>query len=141
MDIQVQLTAYREDVMTSMMYMASHPRSHALFLMMAVHETKQGDNARLTPGVPGVPGVPSRCTSKSGTQYFGRRGNATALYTHPQRSIMSDPYLLRARYTSFRILVISRANAGKTTLLQRVCNTTEDPCIYDENNKNLGECS
>ena len=48
-----------------------------------------------------------------------------------------DPYDLRAKYTRFRILVIGRANAGKTTLLQRVCNTTEDPCIYDESNKNL----
>ena len=48
-----------------------------------------------------------------------------------------DAYLLRATYTRFRILVIGRANAGKTTLLQRVCNTTEDPCIYNENNKNL----
>ena len=48
-----------------------------------------------------------------------------------------DPHDLRATYTRFRILVIGRANAGKTTLLQRVCNTTEDLCIYDENNKNL----
>ena len=48
----------------------------------------------------------------------------------------NDPYGLRAKYTHFRILVIGRANAGKTTLLQRVCNTTEDPCIYDDN-KNL----
>ena len=54
-------------------------------------------------------------------------------------TIMSDrdPYDLRATYTRFRILVIGRANSGKTTLLQRICNTTEDPCIYDENNKNL----
>ena len=48
-----------------------------------------------------------------------------------------DVYDLRATYTRFRILVIGRANAGKTTLLQRVCNTTEDSFIYDENNKNL----
>ena len=48
-----------------------------------------------------------------------------------------DYYHLRARYIRFRILVIGRTDAGKTTLLQRVCNTTEDPCIYDENNKNL----
>ncbi|KDR86076.1 hypothetical protein GALMADRAFT_150392 [Galerina marginata CBS 339.88] len=39
---------------------------------------------------------------------------------------------LRAKYTHFRILVIGRANAGKTTLLKRVCNTTEEPSIYDE---------
>jgi hypothetical protein len=37
---------------------------------------------------------------------------------------------LRATYTHFRILVIGRANAGKTTLLKRVCNTKEDP-VYD----------
>jgi len=49
-----------------------------------------------------------------------------------------DPvYNLRMRYSRFRILVIGRANAGKTTLLQKVCNTTEDPCIYDENDQNL----
>ena len=56
----------------------------------------------------------------------------------PQTTTMSDrnAYDLRAKYTRFRILVIGRANAGKTTLLQRVCNTTEDPCIYDDD-KNL----
>jgi hypothetical protein len=34
---------------------------------------------------------------------------------------------LRAKYTHFRVLVIGRANAGKTTLLKRVCKTEEDP--------------
>jgi len=48
-----------------------------------------------------------------------------------------EPAKLRGKYTHFRILVIGRANAGKTTLLKRVCNTTEDPCIYDEKNNNL----
>jgi GTP-binding protein EngB required for normal cell division len=56
--------------------------------------------------------------------------------------MMSDSDLdpledLRTKYSCFRILVIGRANAGKTTLLQRVCKTTEDPCIYDENGQNL----
>ena len=61
-----------------------------------------------------------------------------SLYSYPQTTMMSDsdPYYLQAKYTHFRILVIGRANAGKTTLLQRVCNTTEDPCIYDDD-KNL----
>ncbi|KAI6043196.1 hypothetical protein EDC04DRAFT_3088128 [Pisolithus marmoratus] len=31
----------------------------------------------------------------------------------------------------FRILVMGRANAGKTTLLQRVCNTVDNPEIFD----------
>jgi len=30
----------------------------------------------------------------------------------------------------FRVLIIGRANAGKTTILQRVCNTTEGPKVY-----------
>ncbi|KAI5988205.1 GTP-binding protein, partial [Pisolithus albus] len=31
----------------------------------------------------------------------------------------------------FRILVMGRANSGKTTILQRVCNTTDQPEIYN----------
>ena len=30
----------------------------------------------------------------------------------------------------FRILIIGRANSGKTSILQRVCDTTESPVIY-----------
>ncbi|KAN0129493.1 hypothetical protein V8E53_012675 [Lactarius tabidus] len=30
----------------------------------------------------------------------------------------------------FRVLIIGRANAGKTTILQRVCDTTESPIVY-----------
>ena len=30
----------------------------------------------------------------------------------------------------FRVLIIGRANAGKTSILQRVCDTTENPTIY-----------
>ncbi|KAF8266000.1 hypothetical protein EI94DRAFT_1803644 [Lactarius quietus] len=32
----------------------------------------------------------------------------------------------------FRVLVVGRANAGKTSILQRVCETTESPTIYRE---------
>ena len=35
------------------------------------------------------------------------------------------------RIGRFRILVIGRSNAGKTTLLQRVCNTTDLPEIFN----------
>ncbi|KAH9028960.1 hypothetical protein EDB85DRAFT_2291030 [Lactarius pseudohatsudake] len=31
---------------------------------------------------------------------------------------------------SFRVLIIGRANAGKTSILQRMCDTTESPIIY-----------
>ena len=30
----------------------------------------------------------------------------------------------------FRVLIIGRANAGKTSILRRVCGTTENPVIY-----------
>ncbi|KAI9464655.1 hypothetical protein HD554DRAFT_2026427 [Boletus coccyginus] len=30
----------------------------------------------------------------------------------------------------FRVLIVGRANAGKTSILQRVCETTESPKIY-----------
>jgi hypothetical protein len=31
---------------------------------------------------------------------------------------------------NFRVLIIGRAKAGKTSILQRVCETTENPAIY-----------
>ncbi|KAG2104711.1 uncharacterized protein F5147DRAFT_638265 [Suillus discolor] len=42
-----------------------------------------------------------------------------------------DPLTIRERIGRFRILVVGRANAGKTTILQRVCNTRENPVIYN----------
>ena len=38
----------------------------------------------------------------------------------------------------FRVLVVGRANAGKTSILQRVCETTESPTIYRGNKKVRG---
>ncbi|KAJ8582234.1 hypothetical protein M405DRAFT_831015 [Rhizopogon salebrosus TDB-379] len=44
---------------------------------------------------------------------------------------------VRWRFRRFRILVVGRANAGKTTLLQKVCNTTEKPEIFDGKGKKI----
>jgi len=52
-------------------------------------------------------------------------------------SDIADTLKIREKYSHFRVLVIGRANAGKTTLLKRVCNTTDEPCIYDEESNNL----
>ncbi|KIO06232.1 hypothetical protein M404DRAFT_139225 [Pisolithus tinctorius Marx 270] len=41
------------------------------------------------------------------------------------------------RIPRFRILVMGRANAGKTTVLQRVCNTTNQPEIFDGNGEKV----
>jgi len=43
-------------------------------------------------------------------------------------------FKVRKKYRHFRILVIGRANAGKTTLLKRVCNTTEEPRGFRDQN-------
>lgn len=57
--------------------------------------------------------------------------------TTTNMSTLQEAFDARLKYTHFRILVIGRANAGKTTLLKRVCNTDEEPCLYDEENNNL----
>jgi len=46
-------------------------------------------------------------------------------------SSIMDPSELREIFEHFRILIIGRANAGKTTILQRVCKTRENPEIYN----------
>ncbi|KIK21921.1 hypothetical protein PISMIDRAFT_680882 [Pisolithus microcarpus 441] len=44
-------------------------------------------------------------------------------------SEMADQYMKNIK--RFRVLVMGRANAGKTTILQRVCNSTDKPEIFD----------
>ncbi|KAG2336027.1 hypothetical protein BDR05DRAFT_942433, partial [Suillus weaverae] len=48
-----------------------------------------------------------------------------------------DDKRIREMIGRFRVLIIGRANAGKTTILQKVCNTTEDPEIYDTEGKKV----
>ncbi|KAG1810414.1 uncharacterized protein HD556DRAFT_1223081 [Suillus plorans] len=49
-----------------------------------------------------------------------------------------DPSQIRNIIGRFRILMIGRANAGKTTILQRVCDTRENPEIYNSAGKKRG---
>ena len=45
---------------------------------------------------------------------------------------------LRDVFTQFRILVIGRANAGKTTILRKLCNaSTGEPVIFDPTGKKV----
>ncbi|KAG1808964.1 uncharacterized protein BJ212DRAFT_1484822 [Suillus subaureus] len=44
---------------------------------------------------------------------------------------------IRDRFSHFRVLIIGRANAGKTTILQRVCNTRKKPEIYNSSGKKI----
>ena len=79
----------------------------------------------------GVSTPQSRSNSPSTVIALPPAAPTSAATTDPEEAAK-----LRAKYSRFRILVIGRANAGKTTLLKRVCNTTEEPSIYDKN-KNL----
>ena len=46
--------------------------------------------------------------------------------------------LRRIPKVRFRVLIIGRANAGKTSILQRVCETTNSPIIHRERDKVRG---
>ncbi|KAG2086074.1 uncharacterized protein F5147DRAFT_781780 [Suillus discolor] len=48
-----------------------------------------------------------------------------------------DPSKIREKIGRFRILIIGRANAGKTTILQRVCNTRDQPEIYNTDGEKI----
>ena len=43
---------------------------------------------------------------------------------------MEEKKTRRLPNIKFRVLIIGRANAGKTSILKRVCETTEDPKVY-----------
>lgn len=45
---------------------------------------------------------------------------------------------LRRKFTRFRVLVIGRANAGKTTILKKMCETTENPIVRNKDGKRVG---
>ena len=45
----------------------------------------------------------------------------------PAPSPASSPHIPNVQ---FRVLIIGRANAGKTSILQKVCDTTESPEVY-----------
>jgi ABC-type cobalamin/Fe3+-siderophores transport system ATPase subunit len=46
---------------------------------------------------------------------------------------------IRAECPQFRILIIGKANAGKTTILRKVCNAKPDakPIVYDAEGKEI----
>ncbi|KAL4064062.1 hypothetical protein V8B97DRAFT_1350010 [Scleroderma yunnanense] len=55
-------------------------------------------------------------------------------------SLRIDPAIARKHFDRigrFRVLVIGRSNAGKTTLLQRICNTTELPEVFNSEGEKI----
>jgi GTPase SAR1 family protein len=50
---------------------------------------------------------------------------------------MDKTIKLRSKCRHFRILVIGRANAGKTTILKKVCNSIDNPQIFSPKGKKV----
>ena len=44
---------------------------------------------------------------------------------------------IRSRIPSFRILIIGKANAGKTTILRKICETTDTPTVVNRNGETV----
>jgi GTPase SAR1 family protein len=57
--------------------------------------------------------------------------------THPARGAGQTQVNRSLFLCRFRILIVGRANAGKTTILQTVCKTRENPEIYDSSGAKL----
>jgi ATPase subunit of ABC transporter with duplicated ATPase domains len=57
----------------------------------------------------------------------------------PFRDGALSPAKIRDQCPQFRILIIGKANAGKTTILRKVCNAEPDakPIIYDAKGKKI----
>ena len=58
----------------------------------------------------------------------------------PFRQSALDAEEIRRECPQFRVLIIGKANAGKTTILRKVCNAKPDtkPIIYDPEGKKVG---
>ena len=89
------------------------------------------------PFLPFVPQLPLLHLTFLTSRFFLSNAAGT-MSRQPQPSSSSvrpeDPPKLRRikrMLGPFRILIIGRANAGKTTILQKICNSTEDPKIFD----------
>ena len=61
--------------------------------------------------------------------------------TDPQsRSAAEDSEwdeMLRQRYARFRVLILGRANAGKTTILERICGGSVDEAVVYRDGKKV----
>ena len=85
---------------------------------------------------------PARPSLSTGTEDTHHTDPAPVAIVSPsiEEDFRLDPAQVKEHFDSigrFRILVIGRSNAGKTTILQRVCNTTELPEIFNARGKKV----
>jgi len=63
--------------------------------------------------------------SRTSVQHFGQ-----SPFSQDFRTMAHKQNQFQVPDVQFRVLIIGRANAGKTSILQRVCDTTESPKTY-----------
>ena len=71
-----------------------------------------------------------------------REMSQSNIETQPARFVDPERQRIRAENLRkstrrFRVLIIGKANAGKTTILQRVCNTKEQPKIFNSQGRKV----
>lgn len=56
---------------------------------------------------------------------------------------MTEPEFhdLRSHFMRFRVLIVGRANSGKSTILQAVCGTDEEPYVFDKKGREVSGLS
>ncbi|KDQ06477.1 hypothetical protein BOTBODRAFT_247960 [Botryobasidium botryosum FD-172 SS1] len=78
------------------------------------------------------------CLSHRATRSLSHR----ATFSHIKRSIYYLPQHHSMpetkRPTRFRVLIIGKANAGKTTILRALCGTDDEPEVYDRKGNKIG---
>ncbi|KAJ8579698.1 hypothetical protein M405DRAFT_835488 [Rhizopogon salebrosus TDB-379] len=67
----------------------------------------------------------------NGGEILQRSGILKALQSSRPTSSSQELNCNASKFKRFRILVVGRTNAGKTTLLRKVCNATGKPEIFD----------
>lgn len=91
------------------------------------------------PKQPGLPPKPIRPKPKRGKPTSvslkalakpSNQSQPNGLIRKPAAFVDAKHADLKEKAGRFRVLIIGRANAGKTTILKKICDTTEDPEIY-----------
>ncbi|KZP04581.1 hypothetical protein FIBSPDRAFT_1054588 [Athelia psychrophila] len=89
-------------------------------------------------------GTPSAAGSRASTPPFedvqapfAQLGSAS----QPAPVLGADEEDIRRRFRRIRILIIGRANSGKTTILQKVCGTTDKPIVYNDRGKMINKAN
>jgi hypothetical protein len=70
------------------------------------------------------------CSGPYRSSYFTRLFSTLTSLASYSRTMDPPQNQFRVPNIKFRVLIIGRANAGKTSILKRVCNTTESPKVY-----------